>query len=307
MSLTSVKVPKYLAVYYGWPSLVDNSQGDVTKASNSFQKFDLIVLGDGIWKPTHGDHEKTQTIIGNLIANNKQAFGYVDLGVKTQNLTVEQMREAVDGWSSMGANVSLRINFSFFSVFYFIKQGILWDDAGFDYDVTRDRQSTMIQYCHSKGLNVIMNAWNPDDVLNGADVQLNANDIYLLESYLVSDGKYSSLEDWQIKANKCANYQKTLGVKMACLSTPKTNDQFTQAWFGTAMYNFDYFQATEITYSSSNNNLTFTPNPSSDYGNVWESDTISSNKTYYSRPTNSWTLVVAGDGQSWGYGTFISK
>jgi hypothetical protein len=121
MSLTSVKVPKYLAVYYGWPSLVDNSQGDVTKASNSFQKFDLIVLGDGIWKPTHGDHEKTQTIIGNLIANNKQAFGYVDLGVKTQNLTVEQMREAVDGWSSMGANVSLRINFSFFSVFYFIK------------------------------------------------------------------------------------------------------------------------------------------------------------------------------------------
>ena len=108
MSLTPVKVPKYLAIYYGWPSLVDNSQGDVTKASDVFQKFDLIVFGDGIWKPTHGDHNKTQAIIGNLIVNNKQAFGYVDLGVKTQNLTVEQMREAVDGWASMGANVSLR-------------------------------------------------------------------------------------------------------------------------------------------------------------------------------------------------------
>jgi hypothetical protein len=154
-----------------------------------------------------------------------------------------------------------------------------------------------------------MNAWNPDDVLDGADVQLNANDIYLLESYLITDGKYSSLNDWEIKANKCANYEKNLGVKMACLSTPKTNDQFTQAWFGTAMYNFDYFQATEINYSSTNNNLTFTPNPSSDYGKVWESDTISSNttKTYFSRSTDSWTLSIAGDGHSWGYGTFTRK
>jgi hypothetical protein len=151
-----------------------------------------------------------------------------------------------------------------------------------------------------------MNAWNPDDVLGGTNVQLNANDIYLLESYLVSNGKYSSLKDWEIKANKCANYEKNLGVAMACLSTPKTNDQFTQAWFGTAMYNFDYFQATEISYSSSNNNLTFTPNPSSDYGKVWKSDTISSNttKTYFSRSTDTWTLSIAGDGQSWGYGTF---
>ncbi len=152
----------------------------------------------------------------------------------------------------------------------------------------------------------MMNAWNPDDVLGGTNVQLNANDIYLLESYLVSNGKYSSLKDWEIKANKCANYEKNLGVAMACLSTPKTNDQFTQAWFGTAMYNFDYFQATEISYSSSNNNLTFTPNPSSDYGKVWKSDTISSNttKTYFSRSTDTWTLSIAGDGQSWGYGTF---
>ncbi|CAF5080595.1 unnamed protein product, partial [Rotaria sp. Silwood1] len=26
MALTSVKVPKYLAIYYGWASLVENSQ-----------------------------------------------------------------------------------------------------------------------------------------------------------------------------------------------------------------------------------------------------------------------------------------
>ncbi|CAF3628483.1 unnamed protein product [Rotaria sp. Silwood1] len=288
MALTSVKVPKYLAIYYGWPSLVENSQGNVTAASNWFGKFDLIVFGDGIWKTTHGDHLKTQTIIRNLIALGKKVCGYVDLGVSTQNLNETQMREAVDGWSTMGAN------------------GIFWDDAGFDYGVTRQRQSNMIQYCHSKNMNVIMNAWNPDDIFSGANVQLNSNDIYLLESYLISNGKYLLLTDWKIKANKCANYQKLLGVKMACLSTPNTNDQFTQAWFGTAMYNFDYFQATDITYSASNNKLAFTANPSSSYGSRWQNDTISSNtkNTYFSRSTESWTLSIAGDGASWGYGTF---
>ncbi len=107
MALTSVKVPQYLGVYYGWPSLVENSQGDVTKASNWFQQFDLIVFGDGIWKNTHGDHSKTTAIIRNLIAHDKKVFGYVDLGVSTQNLNDTQMREAVNGWFAMKATVRI--------------------------------------------------------------------------------------------------------------------------------------------------------------------------------------------------------
>jgi hypothetical protein len=107
MASSSVKVPKYLAVYYGWPSLVENSHGDVTIASIWFQKFDLIVLGDGIWETTHGDHIKTKTIISNLIFHGKKVFGYVDLGVSTQNLSEVQMREAVNGWATMGVTVRL--------------------------------------------------------------------------------------------------------------------------------------------------------------------------------------------------------
>ena len=118
MALTSVKVPKYLAVYYGWPSLVQNSQGDVTKASTWFKQFDLIVLGDGIWKPTHGDNVKTKAIIQNLITAGKKVFGYVDLGVSTQNLTETQMRQAVDGWVAMGANVRLVFFFKLENNFY---------------------------------------------------------------------------------------------------------------------------------------------------------------------------------------------
>jgi hypothetical protein len=105
-ALTAVKVPKYLAIYYGWPSLVQNSQGNLLTASYWFQQFDLIVFGDGIWNTSHGDHYNTITIISNLIANGNEVFGYVDLGVTTQNLSETQMRAAVDGWSAMGANVS---------------------------------------------------------------------------------------------------------------------------------------------------------------------------------------------------------
>jgi hypothetical protein len=79
----------------------------VTKASILLQKFDLIVLGDGIWETTHGDHIKTKTIISNLIFHGKKVFGYVDLGVSTQNLSEVQMREAVNGWATMGVTVRL--------------------------------------------------------------------------------------------------------------------------------------------------------------------------------------------------------
>ena len=123
IALSSVKVPKYLAVYYGWPSLVQNSQGNLTKASDWFKQFDLIVFGDGIWKTSHGDHANTVIIIGNLIADQKKVFGYVDLGVSTQNLTEEEMRTAVDGWSAMGVNVRLTLEKGFSHVFVYLCRG----------------------------------------------------------------------------------------------------------------------------------------------------------------------------------------
>ena len=167
----------------------------------------------------------------------------------------------------------------------------------------------MVQYCHSKGMNVIMNAWNPDDVMGGTDVQLNSNDIYLLESYLVANGSYTSLTAWEAKAKKCANYKNTLGVQMACLSTGNTYEQFTQAWFGTVAYNFDYFQNTEIQYSAVSCILNFNANPSSSYGTTWQTNDVLSDttKTNFTRSTESWKVLVTGNGASWGYGTFLAN
>jgi hypothetical protein len=68
-----------------------------------------------------------------------------------------------------------------------------------DYNVTRSRQNTMISYCHSLNLRVMMNAWDPDDVMSGTPMILNSQDFYLLESYLIEDNIYQNLTLWKIK------------------------------------------------------------------------------------------------------------
>lgn len=169
----------------------------------------------------------------------------------------------------------------------------------------------MINYCHGLNLRVMMNAWNPDDVMSGSSMILDSRDFYLLESYLISNNIYQNLTLWKIKADKCLSYSITYGISMACLATSTTpisssfgsTQQFNQAWFGTAIYNFDYFQATDIQYSATNNMLYAFNNLISSYGNTWQTNDIQTDAiTHYYRSTETYTLHVYGDGISYGYG-----
>ncbi len=108
----NINIPKRLGIYYGWPSLVQGANGNLSSAIETFNQFDLIVFGDGIASPSHGDHNNTQIIIQALNNYGKLTFGYVDLGVTTQNLSISQMQTIVNNWTAMGI------------------QGIMWDDAG---------------------------------------------------------------------------------------------------------------------------------------------------------------------------------
>jgi hypothetical protein len=108
----TVTAPKRLSIYYGWPSLVQGANSNLTAATATFSQFDLIIFGDGIASVSHGDHVNTQTIIGSLNSMGKLSYGYIDLGVTTQNLTIAQMETTVNNWAAMGV------------------KGIMWDDAG---------------------------------------------------------------------------------------------------------------------------------------------------------------------------------
>ena len=104
----AVKVPKYLCIYYGYPSAVQYSYGNVTRAISWFSQFDLIVFGGAlVTVPNHPDYNNTVNITKSLVAKGKRVFGYVDLGVNgsTYNYTYTQMQQYVNTWIQVGVTV----------------------------------------------------------------------------------------------------------------------------------------------------------------------------------------------------------
>ncbi|NQX71364.1 hypothetical protein HQN90_35300 [Paenibacillus alba] len=294
----------HLAIYYGWPSAVNGAGGNVTTATNTFNQFDVIVFADGIEHATHGDHANTATIMTNLKNAGKKVFGYVDLGVSTQNLSTTVMKQYVDEWYAMGA------------------YGIFLDDYGFDYGVTRARQNTMLDYIHGKGMKVFMNSWNVDDASGDKDetgaastTHAQSGDWYLAESWLVSGNAYQSTTDWYAKANKALAYKRNKGINTAVVSTAAsgaagssdhTSDKYKMAWWGAAMYNFP-FQWTDLNYSASNGTLYYYNNLSTSYGSTYSADPTNPSSGQYQRTTNTGQIVMTGNGSTTGTGSFTTS
>ncbi|ASS69025.2 MULTISPECIES: hypothetical protein [unclassified Paenibacillus] len=293
-----------LGIYYGWPSLVNGAAGNLTTAANTFKQFDVVVFGDGIEHASHGDHANTTAIMGDLKAAGKKVFGYVDLGVSTQNLSLATIQTYVDEWKSMGAF------------------GIFLDDYGFDYGVTRARQNAVLTYIHNAGLKAFMNAWNIDEAMGNRDEtgasnppSVTAGDYYLAESWLVSGNAYQSVSAWSAKADKALAYYRSKGVVTAALSTnapgaaapsDSSTDRFKMAWWAAAMYGFP-FQWTDLWYSASNNTLNVYSNPSGSYGTSFLSDPVhQSGSSVNTRTSNTGTITVSGDGSSTGTGGYAA-
>lgn len=297
--------PKQLCTYYGWPSYVNGSGGDASRAITHFGKCDLLVIGDGIEHPGHGDHSPTRIIIAALRGAGKEVFGYVDLGVSTQDLLINTMQDYVDEWRAMGAS------------------GIFLDDAGYDYQVTRARQNAMVDYIHAAGMTVFMNAWVIDDVLADVDEagqpspsRLAAGDVYLAESWLVAGGVYQSLAEWALKADKAQQYARNKRVRIAGVSTAALNkavannvgtSKFKMGFYGAAMYQLAAWQWTDVGYSSGNDKLMFYDTSTWNYGSSFLNDSITHLSAYRrnERKSDTGTLVVRGNGSSSGTGEFI--
>lgn len=289
--------PMHLGIYYAWPSAVNGSNGDINSAISVFKNFDILVFGDGLWKTAHGDHAKTQQIISGLKSINPaiRIYGYIDVGVSTQNLPIATLTQAIDNWASMGVT------------------GVFGDDFGYDFNVTRTRQNLFIDYAHGKGLSVFANSWSVDDALGGSDCHLGISDFYLLESFLVGQGNYRSLDEFKSRGDKAYFYMKTKKVGIAAVSTLSAvnagsaqSNQFLMGWMGTAMYNFDAFQFTDTYHSASSGQLYLYANPLSGYGSKWKQydwvEKVSANS--YRRSTDIYTLVITGDGSTTGTGSF---
>jgi hypothetical protein len=236
--------PLRLAVYYGYPSLVNGAQGDFEVAVAVFSNYDVIVLGDGLeFDATRSgqgagpsEHTFAERLVQRLrrMPRDPEVYGYVDLG-RTQQLPLSEIATRIDLWAHMGA------------------AGVFFDEAGYDFGVSRERQNAAVTAAHAHGLRACLNAFRPDDVFSETRTPLNAlgggnpdgippvltgRDSYLLESFAVRLGVAEDVEGLAARTRVALQGRARFSTRTFALATAVDGDQALAAygwWMASAL------------------------------------------------------------------------
>lgn len=296
-SAISLTAPAKLAIYYGSPKEVNSANDDLAQAAGEFATFDLLVLADGLQHPNHVEYTETLAIISQLMLSGTAVYGYVDMGVTSQNLPLATAQDYVDEWQTMGV------------------AGIFWAHAGYEYGVDRVRQNSLIDYTHGQSLTVFINAWQASDVFSDTPTttHLQAGDWYLAESHPLTDGTFADLDFWWQKSQELATYRAQTGVKIATMSTGNdgytgwaNQDAFRQPLWATYLFGFDAFGFTNPAYSATDasgsqaNRLRLLPDVVTDVGSTFLGAPVATSATTYTRQTDKGLIEVFGDSTSGG-------
>jgi len=201
-----------LQIFYAPPNTMNGKFSD-DYAAASLARYDDIVLGSNLEDSGNAYYASTKNIIGKLasIAPGTVVWGYINVGVTTGNLSLATLQMQVDQWITVGA------------------KGIFLDTFGYDYQVPRTRQTSILNYIHSKNIGAIINAWNADDALSsnidatynptGAPTAANSNDVLLLESWVCNSSSYASpyyatISDVKTRGDKAVAYRASLGIRV---------------------------------------------------------------------------------------------
>jgi hypothetical protein len=270
-------VPERLAIYYGYPSLVNGSGGDVQRAASVFAGYDAVVLGDGLefadkqpGRYPEGDpaeHQKAQQIIGTIQKRNPatRIYGYVCLGEipwpkgKQTALSAKELQERIQLWKQMGV------------------YGIFLDEAGYDYPVvTRERQNLAVRMIHEAGLSAFMNAYFVEHLFslenklpntNGSEKNpnrlaplLDRRDLFLLESFQIKNGDYEDAAAAEERLSKALKYRRQYGTRIFATTTTTearqfSAEKFNYAWWTARLYGLDGLSWGEPYFAAANNSL----------------------------------------------------
>jgi len=266
-----------LAIYYGYPSLINGSRGDVEKAASVFSNYDVVVLGDGLEFPDRrpgrypeGDPEEHQKALRIIAAVQHRSpgthfYGYVCLGEiqlpgqQERFLTPQELEQRIRLWKDMGAG------------------GIFLDEAGYDYAVvTRKRQNMAVGLIHKLGLSAFMNAYFLDHLFSVEDTLAYANgsgknpdrlpplldrrDFFLLESFQVKNGAYEDVSAWQPRLAQALQYRRRFGSGIFATTTtreqePLDSEKFNYFWWTAQLYGLDGIAWGEPNFAAVNNYL----------------------------------------------------
>ncbi|MEM6768338.1 MAG: hypothetical protein AAF655_25595 [Bacteroidota bacterium] len=281
--------PKTLLIYYAWPSVINGAEGDVITAANELSQYDYLVLGAGLAAPTHENFQQTVAVLAHGALSETKVFGYIDVGVSpfpASNFSLTEIAASVQDWKNLGV------------------YGILLDNFGYDFGLSRDRQNAAVGYVKSEGMKVIANGWNPDDVFgtlstaqnpNQTPTLLDADDIYLSESYQIQEGAYQDPTIWKDKAVKLEQYQRSLGFSIFSVTTNDINNAYVKdkadySWYSAVLYGHEAWGWGEYVFSAQsdpavNGRAPSRPRPTIDPGDRFTS-AVTQNGTRHSRRTN---------------------
>ncbi len=294
--------PNKLMIYYGIPQGVNGMWND-DFAAQMFARWDYVVFGTGLEDPGNTYHASTANVITKMhgLNANAKVFGYINIGVSIGNESISSLETQMDQWKATGAD------------------HIFFDLAGYDYNVPRSRLNTLLDYAHSKGMQVMVNGWVPADVMgsgvdatynpSGTASHMNSGDFYLLESWVVNTGAYTShngyatMSDIKTRADSAVSYRNTLGVKITTINTvdySSYSDEQIAKYFkmveaASAIYSLDAYGLDAHDYSSiaPNANAVKTNDYDSGYASYYNTSapyTINGPWTELTRPDTGMTF-----------------
>lgn len=264
-------------LHYGYPVAI-NEAWDVDKAVELYRQYNLVVFGEGYQKKAHKTHKDTVKIIQELShkAPKTKVYGYVGIGALNKDNTVERIKRTILEWADIGAD------------------GMLLDEFGYDYLVTRDRQNEVVEFCHDQGLNVIANTWNylhafsSEDMYldwldfegnpNLLDPKLGENDHVMFESmfYYVEDGVQRASNSERVVAAHEYNdkvvegwgmsYREKYGTNTFFLDglVPGSQDYYNIGYIGSQTLNADIYGASIPMWGAGTSNVTHYSTPKVD-------------------------------------------
>ncbi len=295
--------PLRLAIYYGYPSLVNGAQGNVEQAVTQFAHYDVIVFGAGlefdraISTPTAGpaEHAFTRRLMARLRLQPRQPqiFGYVDIG-STNRLSMASIVDRIERWAAMGAH------------------GVLLDEAGFDFGVTRERQNRAVMSAHTRGLGVCLNAFRPEDLFGTEAVPTNAagggnptgiapvisaRDAVLLESFAIRNGEAERPDRLARRVRAAQEGRARFGTRIFGVATSGADDGAALAqygWWAAAAFGLDAYGWGTASYSAVTSRLPWIARPAAEatlVGAAFSGD-VTLGDTRWSRATSLGRIVI---------------
>ncbi len=210
-------VPSRLAIYYGYPGLINGAASNIAAAVAEFASYQVVVLGDGLQFTDHADNANTRRIIAELRKTDpgREVFGYIALGTAT-NLDAAAIERRAQLWASMGVT------------------GIFYDEAGRDFGVSFARVAAAIGAARRHQLAVCLNAFDLSAIDEGIRQPQQATligrrDAILIESFGVRLGVRQTRAETLERLRAADALRQRTGVRVFGVTTTTADRTFDAA------------------------------------------------------------------------------